>query len=420
MPAADAAAHASSRSRHLLLLGLLAGLLAFVVLAALVGAHAGGGLDGRVIAWVRAHELRPLDAVAVAFDFLGRWWLAVAGVVAIAGALWLAGRKAQARYLALTMALSLSLNLLLKILFRRVPPGGGTVVKASTYAFPSGHTMTATALATALALIAWPTRWRWPVLLAGAAFAGAMGLSRVYLAVHWPSDVAAGWALGIVVAFAVRAAVHVPAAAAAPSAAPSPTAARPRTSVSPIEVVFLDWGDTLMVDDGSQHGPMATWPLVREVDGAQETLRHLRRHYRLIVATNADDSGVRDVRAALARVGLDELIDDVVSSRDVGARKPDRLFYRAALLRAGFAGVPLAPERAVMVGDSLENDVAGAQAAGLRAVWFDPAKAEPGGASGAPVPDARIHKLAELPAALERLGGRPALTRPDTEGPQWT
>ena len=111
------------------------------------------------------------------------------------------------------------------------------------------------------------------------------------------------------------------------------------------------------------------------MDGAQDALRRLRPHYRLIVATNADDSGERDVLAALSRVGLDGLVDGVVSSRDVGARKPDALFYRAALLRAGRAGLPLAPARAVMVGDSWPNDVAGAQAAGLRAVWFNPSKA---------------------------------------------
>jgi len=113
-----------------------------------------------------------------------------------------------------------------------------------------------------------------------------------------------------------------------------------------------------------------------------------------------------------------ELIDDVVSSREVGARKPDKLFYRAALLRAGFAGVPLAPERAVMVGDSLENDIAGAQAAGLRAIWLAPRRAK--AAPGAPVPDARIRKLAELPAALVRLGGPHAPPRPTKEAAPWT
>jgi hypothetical protein len=38
--------------------------------------------------------------------------------------------------------------------------------------------------------------------------------------------------------------------------------------MEPVEAVFLDWGNTLMVDDGSQSGPMATWPDVSVVDGA--------------------------------------------------------------------------------------------------------------------------------------------------------
>jgi FMN phosphatase YigB (HAD superfamily) len=181
-----------------------------------------------------------------------------------------------------------------------------------------------------------------------------------------------------------------------------------------VDVVFLDWGGTLMVDDGSQSGPMAGWPEVTAVEGAQEALEALRPDYRLVVATNADDSGARDVRAALFRVGLDGLVDDVVSSRDIGARKPDRFFYRAALLRAGRGGVPLAVERAVMVGDSWPNDVAGARAAGLRAVWFNPGRAPR--PAGAEPPDAEIARLADLPAALAALQGGAGVRRGRGEG----
>src|SRR5690606_17364220 len=63
----------------------------------------------------------------------------------------------------------------------------------TSFSFPSGHAMQSMALATALLVLAWNTRWRWPVLLAGAAFTGIVGLSRVYLGVHFPSDVLAGW-----------------------------------------------------------------------------------------------------------------------------------------------------------------------------------------------------------------------------------
>jgi putative hydrolase of the HAD superfamily len=159
---------------------------------------------------------------------------------------------------------------------------------------------------------------------------------------------------------------------------------------------------------------MPPWAEVSAMDGAQDSLRRLRPYYRLIVATNADDSGERDVLAALSRVGLDGLVDGVVSSRDVGVRKPDALFYRAALLRAGRAGLPLAPTHAVMVGDSWPNDVAGARAAGLRAVGLNPSKARR--PEGAAAPDAEIRKLADLPRALARLSGAAPVAPPRRAG----
>ena len=167
----------------------------------------------------------------------------------------------------------------------------------------------------------------------------------------------------------------------------------------PLDVVFLDWGNTLMVDDGSQCGPMATWPQVSALAGAQEALRRLRPRYRLIVATNAEESPSSYVVAALARVGLADLVDGVVSSRDVGHAKPDTAFYREALAAAGSDA--RAADRAVMVGDSWDDDVAGALAAGLHAVWLN--------TSGLPIPavsqaaDAVITSISELPAALAAI-----------------
>jgi membrane-associated phospholipid phosphatase len=73
-----------------------------------------------------------------------------------------------------------------------------------TGSFPSGHAATSAAAAAALCLVAPDLAVLW------IAMAGAMAISRIYVGVHWPSDVVAGAGLGLVVAaasFAVVAAV---------------------------------------------------------------------------------------------------------------------------------------------------------------------------------------------------------------------
>jgi membrane-associated phospholipid phosphatase len=62
-----------------------------------------------------------------------------------------------------------------------------------TDSFPSGHTALAAALAIAVFLLSRGTRWQWPALVTGALVAVAVALSRVYLGVHYPTDVAASF-----------------------------------------------------------------------------------------------------------------------------------------------------------------------------------------------------------------------------------
>jgi len=411
VPAAERALSSDSGARPRLLAPaavLVASLLCFFALALLAHPSTPSGLDGRVNAFAAAHRSAALTTFFTGYTSLGQWLVLTAATAAVLAALAWRARRRDAVFLLIAMIVSPLLNLALKHLFERVrPPAESAVLSVNGYAFPSGHAMSSATFALALAVIAWPTRWRWPAAGLAATFALLMGLSRVYLGVHWLTDVLAGWVLAVAVVAATQLIVE------------SVTARRSRRSrekraATPLQVVFLDWGNTLMVDYGTQSGPMAAWPEVRAVDGAQDALRRLRPHYRLLVATNADDSGERDVLAALSRVGLDELVDGVVSSRDVGARKPDAFFYRAALLRAGRAGLPLAPSRAVMVGDSWPNDVAGARAAGLRVVWLNPSKARR--PDGAAAPDAEIRRLADLPPALARLSGAAPVAPPRRAG----
>lgn len=161
-----------------------------------------------------------------------------------------------------------------------------------------------------------------------------------------------------------------------------------------IRLVVFDWGDTLMRDLPGQRGPMADWPVVEAVPGATAALAALQGRYRLALATNAADSGAEKVREALARVGLADPFEAILTARELGFAKPAPEFFRAVLERCDCA-----PAEAVMVGDSWRGDVEGARAAGLRAVWFNPARRPAPGDSA----DAIISDLGELAAALERL-----------------
>jgi len=116
--------------------------------------------------------------------------------------LWWRGRHGEAFDLLVLLALTIFLTEVLKFAFDRPRPcdalgnvrllTSNLCATESDPAFPSGHTSRAFALATLLAL-----RHPWPTRAGGVAFAVLVGVSRIYLGVHWPSDVFAGALVGI-------------------------------------------------------------------------------------------------------------------------------------------------------------------------------------------------------------------------------
>lgn len=103
-------------------------------------------------------------------------------------------RWREATFAAVAFIGSALLNLGTKQFFQRDRPTlWESISPEDTFSFPSGHAMGSMTLALVLVLLAWHTRWRWPMTLVAAIFVVLVGYSRVYLGVHFPSDILAGW-----------------------------------------------------------------------------------------------------------------------------------------------------------------------------------------------------------------------------------
>lgn len=102
----------------------------------------------------------------------------------------------------------------------------------------------------------------------------------------------------------------------------------------------------------------------RAVPGARELLVALKQAgYPLFIVSNNLRT---EQEGKLARLGFDHFFDALIVSGDHPFAKPDPRLFAVALNAAGVAA-----GSAVHIGDSLSTDVAGARAAGIRAVWFN-------------------------------------------------
>lgn len=162
--------------------------------------HAGGGFafDAPMSMAMRGWQSESMDAVFVPITMLGYAGGVIPGSIALVCVLLLRRQWRSAMFVAVAMAGTGAWNQAIKHAVARARPDLGPVpMPEHSFSFPSAHAMGAMALACVLIALAWPGRWRWPVTAAALLFAVLVGLSRIYLGVHWPSDVLAGWLGGM-------------------------------------------------------------------------------------------------------------------------------------------------------------------------------------------------------------------------------
>ncbi|MCD9027639.1 phosphatase PAP2 family protein [Luteimonas sp. BDR2-5] len=178
----------------LLFVGVLLPMWGFMELADEVHEGEAFPFDDPVLLFANDLAHDGLDRVFLFFSEIGYAWGVVPADILLVAGLLLARRFRKGLFAAAALGGSALLNLGTKRLFARDRPNlWDSIAPETTYSFPSGHAMGSMTLALVLVLLLWPTRWRWPALIAMAVFVPMVGLSRVYLGVHYPSDILAGW-----------------------------------------------------------------------------------------------------------------------------------------------------------------------------------------------------------------------------------
>jgi len=132
--------------------------------------------------------------------------------------------------------------------------------------------------------------------------------------------------------------------------------------------------------------------LARLMPNATEVVAELAREYKLGLLTNGAPAFQRD---KFHSSGLHHAFDAAVISGDHGIGKPKPEIFQRLL-----SELEVSPEQAVMVGNSLERDIAGARNAGIRSIWIRvPGSEEPDEVE----PDHEILDLSELSELLEQI-----------------
>ncbi|NJM66539.1 MAG: phosphatase PAP2 family protein [Acaryochloris sp. RU_4_1] len=158
-------------------------------------------IDTQILLAIQRIHTPNLDRLMVLVTYLGDPWVLVLFALGLGLILLWRKRRLEAITLIVASGGASGLNTWLKAIFARSRPAlWEQILHVKFYSFPSGHAMVSFVVYAMLAygLAARFRHQQLPIALFGISLIAAIGFSRLYIGVHWPTDVVAGYAAGLV------------------------------------------------------------------------------------------------------------------------------------------------------------------------------------------------------------------------------
>lgn len=184
---------------------VLIGIAVFIGIAKWVTSRDVIAFDSTIIAFIQSFVSNQFTAVMIAISFFGSIkWIAFVLII-IACLLCWQKKYVLALFLLGTSGFGALLNKGLKWFFKRERPDILPIVIEKSYSFPSGHSMGAFLFYGSLAFVVLhlmkPSKVRTFAVLFFCLFILLIGISRIYLGVHFPTDVLGGYSIGLAFLF---------------------------------------------------------------------------------------------------------------------------------------------------------------------------------------------------------------------------
>ncbi len=168
-----------------------------------------GPFDEPIRKWVITHQVPALRETFLVITNVAAPSVIIPATAGVAAWLWNRRGLPIAGAVVMAPAVALALFLGIKRLYKRKRPGGGARLHELTYAFPSGHATASAAIFGTASYVLWREQMisRETAIALASVGTFLVGASRVYLDVHWTTDVLGGWSVGGLVT-ALSAAVY--------------------------------------------------------------------------------------------------------------------------------------------------------------------------------------------------------------------